>query len=403
MVPARDPRARRALVLLALAATAPACFLGYDSSWGQTRASQQHAASRSQPATIAGSTEPTRTEGAAAHTWRVRFRPDALYLAQTVDAPRQVADVIEDANGVLAAAGLRLEVERIEPWSSSSDEKLAMAMTGLQQDDPGAQADLVVGMIGGLSGRTDSLHEAGMAILLGRHAVVRAATRLGEHDAIDQAFSELSEDERARIGKLRKRHRALAVLLHEVGHCLGALHESDRRSLMNPTYDPKMSGFGPGAIALMRAVLASTDRVAVAKGQLAILEGARFDGEWIPEDRDEQVARLRAVVEGARPVALASAAPDPPAAGGDAPPELRDDARATFLRAREAFRAGAVRIAYETARPLFAAYPDVYAVQDLRCQLAAVRLLPREQMRSECATVTRLLSACASGDAGACK
>jgi hypothetical protein len=82
----------------------------------------------------------------------------------------------------------------------------------------------------------------------------------------------------------------------------------------------------------------------------------------------------------------------------EAPPELDGAAREQFLQAKQAFRAGAVAYAYKTARPLFARYPNVLAVQDLRCQLATVRWLPREQMLAECADARRLLPARA--DAG---
>src|SRR5262249_2017421 len=49
---------------------------------------------------------------------------------------------------------------------------------------------------------------------------------------------------------------------------------------------------------------------------------------------------------------------------------LRPADRATFHRAAEQRRAGQNAEAWKTATPLFAAYPSVYAVQDLRCQIA---------------------------------
>ncbi|HZU85575.1 MAG TPA: matrixin family metalloprotease [Polyangiaceae bacterium] len=122
------------------------------------------------------------------------------------------------------------------------------------------------------------------------------------------------------------------MLLHEVGHALGALHEQAAGSLMNPVYDAKASRFGDGAGALMRAAL-----------------------------RDED----------------------------------QGEAHERFTRAVAMLRGGAVR-AYEEASPLFAAYPDAIAVQDLRCQLAAVRLLEHRELVRACAPIRRLLA----GDAG---
>lgn len=371
---------------------ASACFLGYDSQWGQAKAGQRRVASQTAPASIASAAE-AREGGEAGQargevrTWRVRFRPNAQYLTQTIDAQAQIAHLIEDANGVLAPIGLRLETERIDPWTTPDGEGPAAVLSRIQREDPGADVDLVVGMFGALPGHTDSLHEVGVAALLGKHLVVRAAGRLGEHDAIDQAFSALSEDERAAILKLRKRHRSLAVFLHEVGHCLGALHEADSNSLMNPAYSPKMSGFGGGAVALMRAAIAGADKAAVARAQLELLD--RPDGPWIATEREEQSARLRtftgAASKEAGTVAAAAAPID------DSPPELPPEAREQFVRARQAFRAGAVGVAFQTAGPLFVAYPRVYAVQDLRCQIAAVRWLPREKLQAECAPMQALL------------
>jgi hypothetical protein len=206
-------------------------------------------------------------------------------------------------------------------------------------------------MVGALPRQTDSLHEVGMATILGKHLVVRAAARIGEHDAINAAFNELSQDERARLERLRKRHRAVAVFLHEVGHCLGAIHENDARSLMNRAYDPKMSGSGDGAVALMRVAFdtaGDADRTAVPRGRLAVLEDTAFR-DWVTAERDLEVTRLK------------EALPLPPAAGhsafpaaiegmaspGGAPPELSTDAQARFARAQAALRGGGIRAAYD--------------------------------------------------------
>jgi hypothetical protein len=384
------------LLALAAALCASACFLGYDSQWGQAKSSQQRVANETRPAAIESASRDESAPRTTARVWRARFRPNAQYLAQTVDAQKQIADLVDDADGVLSAIGLRLEIDRVEPWSAPDDVPPRM-LERAQHDDPGSDVDLVVGMFGALPGRTDSLHEAGMATLLGKHVVVRAAGRLGERDAIELSFGALGEDERARILKLRKRHRALAVFLHEVGHCLGALHEQDPHSLMNPVYDPKLNGFSGGAVALMRAALQGTDAAAVARAQLELLQQAGGGEPWIASDREEAIARLTAVAQGPLRSSMDAAAAVT-RHEEEAPPELDGSAREQFLRAKQAFRAGAVGFAYQTAKPLFAAYPAVFAVQDLRCQLATVRWLPREEMLAECAAVKGLLGA--ASDAG---
>lgn len=385
-----------ATVVATLAATlgVSACFLGYNSSWGETKRGQQRLAEAGAAANIA-SDEPA-PPAAAKRVWRVRFRPDGQYLAQTIDAPKQLAALLDDANRVLAPAlALRLELDRIEPWSTDTDDNLTAALARLRTEDQGEQVDLVIGLVGALPHQTESLHEVGMAPMLGKHLVVRAASRAGERDAIDRAFDQLSDEDRTRLLARRKSHRALAVLLHEIGHCLGALHENDRASLMSPAYDRNMSGFGEGAIALMRIALDGVDRVSVARAQRALLEGAT-SSPWPDAERDAQVARLGALA-GVTPVAPPSATipatPEPP----PPPDALRGADRETFTRAQGLFQAGAVRPAYEAARPLFSAYPKVVAIQDFRCQLAVLRWLDRGELLAECAPFKRLSGAADGG------
>jgi len=386
--------ARLLVVALGVSVAVPACFLGYDSRWGEAKRAQQRLAAQSDPAAISASAEPDAPPANARRTWRVRVRTDAMYLAQNMDAPRQIASLLDDASRILGPSiGLELGLDRVQPWTNDADDRLEDSLAALQHDDVGDGVDLVVGMIGSLPRQTDSLHNEGLATLLGKYVVVRGASRAGEHDAIDLAFSELSEDDRARLSKERKHHRALAVLLHEVGHCLGAIHETEAGSLMKPAYDPKMAGFGGGAIALMRAAMDSKDRAAVAGAQLALLENTP-NAAWVQSERDAEIARLRVIVASTSapqlPATTGAPAMSAAPASPDAPPELAPDDRDRFLRAQELFRGGAVAPAYDAAKPLFARYAKVYAVQDLRCQLATVRWLPHEQMLAECAPVGRL-------------
>jgi Matrixin len=364
----------------------------YDSRWGEAKRAQQHAAVDSKPADIRPG-DGSGTTDAGKRLFRMRVRPNGRYLAQTVDAPKQIADLVEDANTVLAPAlGLELVVDRVQPWSGEADAPEA-ALAALRVDDPGDDVDLVVGMIGALPRQTDSLHELGVATMLGKHAVVRAASRLDEHDAIERAFSELSEDDRARIARQHRRHRALAVFLHEFGHALGAVHELDAQSLMRPAYDPKMSGFSEVGIALMRVSLDGGDPSATSRGRLELLRGPAA-GAWVAADRDQEIARLEASL--VPTTDKNRGAPPSSPNGPSAPPELRGHDADLFLKGSELFRKGAVAAAYGTANPLFAKYPKVSAVQDLRCQLATLRWLERDALRAECAA-SILLSGIADG------
>jgi len=293
-------RATAVLATCAAAATL-SCFVGYDSRWGEAKRAQQHAAEDTKPAVIAATSSSTGSPSVGAHrTFRVRVRPTSRYLGQTVDTPRRVADLFDDANRILEPSlGLHLEVDHIQPWASDADDDLGTALAALGRDDTASDANLVVGLIGALPVQTDSFHQLGMAQMLGKHLVVRAASRPGEHDSLEQSFAELSADDRARIEGQRKRHRALAVFLHEIGHTLGALHENDERSLMHPSYSPKMAGFGGGAVALMRIALDGAGAREIAAERLTLLRTAT-GADWVQSERDAEVGRLEALTEGGR-------------------------------------------------------------------------------------------------------
>ncbi len=366
-----------------------ACVAGYDSRYFEAQRTQKQLASDVTPTGISASSSPAGPPRAV-RTLRMRIHADAQYLSQIVNVPKQLADLVEDANRVLEPAlATHIEIERIESWTSQADERADEALRALIADDSGDGVDLVAGMVGALPIETDSLHLLGMASVLGKHLVVRAPGLLGEHAAIDEALSKLSEDERANIERSRKRHRALAVFLHEIGHCLGALHESDSASVMNTSYRTSETGFDAGSIALMRAALDAPDRAHAAAAQMAILEGPTAD-MWASDDRSSAIAILRA--EADTPRATASATATAPATGGmpGVPWELTEDARARFSSALDSLHAGAVAVAYQTAKPLFVSYPNVLGVQDLRCQLATIRWLSRAELEVECAPLKRL-------------
>jgi hypothetical protein len=113
-IDAQGSMGKRLYLSGALAALSlPACFLGYDSSWGQAKAAQQRLAASSAPSSIGVETA-DHGHGHEKHTYRIRLRPNAHYLAQTVDAERQLRELVEDANRVLESGlGLELEVETI--------------------------------------------------------------------------------------------------------------------------------------------------------------------------------------------------------------------------------------------------------------------------------------------------
>ena len=152
-----------------------------------------------------------------------------------------------------------------------------------------------------------------------------------------------------------------------------------------------MNAFGDDAVILMRLALDEADRPAVIRAQLAYLRAAKTSA-WAPGERDAAVTRLEAMIA---PAPAAQDVPVPVAPEG--PSDLLPGDRDRFARAVQMFQAGSVPAAYEQARPLFKAYPNTYAVQDLRCQLATVRWLDKDALLAECAPSTRLADAGVAG------
>jgi hypothetical protein len=145
-------------------------------------------------------------------------------------------------------------------------------------------------------------------------------------------------------------------------------------------------------VALMRIALDGTDPKAIARARLDLLRGAT-SSDWVARDRDEEIARLTAFVEPPAAAAAAESAATSAPADPTTPPELHGDDVERYRGALSWFHFSRVAQAYQTAKPLFTAYPDVLAVQDLRCQLAALRYLDKETLKAECAPYARLAGA----------
>ena len=65
----------------------------------------------------------------------------------------------------------------------------------------------------------------------------------------------LDREERASLLEARHRHKTAAVLLHELGHNLGAQHEDAPDTMMGATYSHRTAGFSEQARATMLATL----------------------------------------------------------------------------------------------------------------------------------------------------
>jgi hypothetical protein len=176
------------------------------------------------------------------------------------------------------------------------------------------------------------------------------------------------------------------------GAIKAAREDSHSPPAARTAYDPKMASYGEDAVVLMRLALTEGDRDAVVRSQRDYVRNAKTTS-WVPGAREEELAWLdaQAAASAARIASDAEAPSGEPAV--DVPAELRGDDRPRFTRAEQMLRSGAVAAAYDTAKPLFAAYPSSRAVQDLRCQLATVRWLDKASLAAECAGSVALLDA----------
>jgi hypothetical protein len=394
----------RAAGIATLVVATTGCFAGYDSRWGQSAAVQRQHAVEHAP-TLRGEHAPEDKEGPAGtkvRTLRVRAFVAHAYTTQVADVPATLRELFADVNDVMdPALGVRLSLEGIRTWDLANDDELPKVLAELSHADAGTEVDWVAGFVGALPRVTASFHDLGYGDLPGRHVVLRAPSSAQQHDAVERLYGELSEEERRRVQKEHRRHRVAATFLHEIGHTLGALHERSERSVMFPEYRAKMTTFGPEATSIMRAVLAKRDSQARADQAAVFREiaaGVRTasPGVFFEEDRQKLVPQFEAhaaQLDGAagakQPAATLGAPGAKPKEPEPPPPELSAADQDRYARTREAVAKGDLAAAWESGKPLFAAYPNVFAVQDLRCTLAT-SVFSFEKARPECERLMKL-------------
>jgi hypothetical protein len=363
----------------------------YDSRWGQEKKLQQQRAAQTEKRLAA---EPGEREGARAvrgKPFRVRFLVTRGFSSQVIDVPKHVRELLDDASDVVAPAlGSRFEVESVRAWELDRDDDLDKVLLEEAKADPASEVDWVVGLVGALPMATASFHEIGRSRVPGKHMVLRAPSSAQRHDAVDRSFDELSGDERQRVQKNVRRHRATVVFLHELGHSLGCLHEKSATSIMHPRYDTKATTFVPQAVGVMMIALEGrkaktpADEAKLLRDLATVYKkAAGVDGTgglYVEEDRTKFIALFEETATRLEAPANANGnananAPPPPAPSGPAIPDtpsLTVEHRALFVRAYETVaNKGDYVGAWEIAKPLFAAYPREMAVQDFRCKLAS--------------------------------
>jgi len=296
---------------------------------------------------------------------KLRVWADAEYRAQNVRWQHAFEEQLDGANQVLLPMlGIRLEPD-YRAWDRQAPGgTLEDALDALVAADPGDDVVWVVGLTSSLSLVTPTFEELGLAHLAGRHVVVRGHADLEERKAYERAFPSLDLEEREAVLEARRRHKTTTVLLHELAHSLGALHELDPESVMNATYSHLASTISDRDRDLMQIVLedrlkppAERDTRATAQRLLALLE-VEWPG-WPANERAQAVMVLRGHLGAAAPAGIAGILP--PAAGDD------------VHRAEDQLAAGRPTDALAILEPLIAVYPAHAALRVLACKAEIAR------------------------------
>jgi len=197
---------------------------------------------------------------------KIRVWADDDFRAQNIRWEQAFKAELDYANEVLAAQfGVRLEAE-FHAWDRHAPEaSLADDLAALEQQDRGDGALSVVGLTSSLSLVSATFEQLGLASLPGRHLMLRGYADVEERKLFERLFHDLGLDERASLYTARRRHKTAALLLHELGHNLGAQHQPDPNTLMNKSYSDHAASFDAASrdviLATLDQRLARTPRV----------------------------------------------------------------------------------------------------------------------------------------------
>ncbi len=191
-------------------------------------------------------------------TAKIRVYADDDFRAQNVHWQQTFQAQLDYANEVIGPQfGVKLEAE-YRTWDRRQiGGTLADALAELMRLDPGADVMTVVGLTSSLSLVAATFEQIGYASVPGRHLMLRGYADVGEKQAFERAFHELSPEERTALYEGRRRHKTTALLLHELGHNWGAAHREESDTLMSPIYSERASGFD---VASRETILANIDQ-----------------------------------------------------------------------------------------------------------------------------------------------
>jgi len=205
----------------------------------------------------------TPTSFAGHHEWagevstaKIRVWADDAYRAQNLHWEQTIQAQIEAANEVLAATlGVQLVADYRAWQRHAPGASLEESLDVLAGGDPGEDVLSVVGLTSSISLVSATFDQLGFASIGGRHMILRGYADVEERKMFEATFTELRAEERDLLYQSRRRHKTTAVLLHELGHNLGAEHVPAEDTLMHATYSERSSAFDPQSYAVILATL----------------------------------------------------------------------------------------------------------------------------------------------------
>lgn len=191
-------------------------------------------------------------------TKKVRVWADNEYRAQNVHWQETFDESLELTNVVISELfGVKL-VADYHVWDRSvPGATLTDSINALIERDQGDDVFAVIGLTSSLPLVSATFDQLGLAMIGGRHIMVRGYADLEERKMYADAFPDLRPEERELALEHLRHHKSAVVLLHELGHVLGVEHEVDESSIMNASYSNKATKF---TLLARQVMLASVDQ-----------------------------------------------------------------------------------------------------------------------------------------------
>jgi biopolymer transport protein ExbD len=185
-------------------------------------------------------------------TKKIRVWADNQYRTQNRQWQQSFEKPLELANLVLTpVVGVHLRAEYVVWDRHVPDATLNDDIEALMERDPGNDVFMVVGLTSSLPLVSATFDELGRAMIGGRHMVMRGYADLAERKMYANAFPDLRAEEREMALDHLRHHKTAVVLLHEIGHVLGAEHEPDGDTIMKATYSNHATAFSASSRAVM--------------------------------------------------------------------------------------------------------------------------------------------------------